>query len=808
MKKQLLTFAFLTFGLMLKAQSPYPIIPIDSVQFVNQAKLETPSENTFPDWITPYFHDSTYRDTVRFEGVVISNPKTYGLSTSRKAAYIQRIGGGPWSGVLVMCDPAGITPAITLNDLKTETKFYDNFVPGKYVRVTGVIRNFQGETQVSLVRDNPEYSNAVQQLSFNDTTITWTEIPANELMSGNPNTGWVQQKHKAERWEGTPVVIKDVTVYSVSTFGSGGTRSDWSVIDDYGNVISIRDMSSHLRRDGFGDSTGLNANDPSRFTPPPVGTRLEFIRGIVTEYSVSGVQRYGIAPLYQTDYKICTSCPPSIKYIDRSPLVATVNDTLAFTFEITTGDTTLKSQYLYFKKPGSSTIDSVAMTSRPSYPNQFIGKVAAPFNAGVFTYWAHATDKKDRGTFFPDPLTLGRSIMITDNGVNNIRILQFSNATNGATIWDGDSLLNISVKGVITTNDKFGSVITMQDGQGVNSAIFVHSNSNYGTDTLLAGDSIEITSAKVRENYNVTTLYSVKYNFLKRGAEMPTMETTLSIDSFINNKIAYARPYEGVLMRFDSVKVISENPDGPSNDYQEFSVYPKDGSPALGLRVDDLSANFKGLNTIVKAGMIMGFIQGPMYYANGNFKLIPRNFGDIDLSGIDTIPPVITVLGNNPDTINKNQAYTDAGATAMDNKDGDITNKITVTGSVDSSTVGTYTLTYTVSDNWGNTATATRTVIVMDTIAIGIKQNTLAEATIHVYPNPATESITLNVSGTHSNNTNIAIYDVLGKVVYSKNINGNTIHEKLDVTALNNGVYFIKLSNEQGAKTIRIVVNK
>ncbi|MCZ2339114.1 MAG: hypothetical protein LC127_13185, partial [Chitinophagales bacterium] len=159
--------------------------------------------------------------------------------------------------------------------------------------------------------------------------------------------------------------------------------------------------------------------------------------------------------------------------------------------------------------------------------------------------------------------------------------------------------------------------------------------------------------AKVRENFNVTTLFSVKYNLLKRGAEMPTMETTLSIDSFINNKIAYARPYEGVLMRFDSVKVISENPDGPSNDYQEFSVYPKDGSPALGLRVDDLSANFKGLNTIVKAGMIMGFIQGPMYYANGNFKLIPRNFGDIDLSGIDTIPPVITVLGNNPDTISK-----------------------------------------------------------------------------------------------------------------------------------------------------------
>lgn len=802
MKKQLLTLALLATSAMLKAQSPYPIIPVDSVQFVNQTKLATSTANTLPDWITPSFKDTVYRDTVRFEGVVVTNPKIYGLSINRKAAYIQRVGGGPWSGVLVMCEPSGT--GTTLTGLNTETKFYENFVPGKLVRVTGVIRDFQGETQVNLIRDNANYSNAVEQLSLNDTAIYWNEIPANELMTGNPNTGWVQQKQTAEKWEGTPVIIRNVSVYSITT---SGNRSFWNVIDDYGNVIDVRDMSAYYRRDDNEDTVPKIANT---FQPPPIGTRLEYIRGIVTEYAASGVQRYGITPFYPSDLKVCTSCPPIVKYVDRSPMVARTTDTLSLTFEITVGDTTLKSQYLHYRRAGSSTIDSVAMTARPSYPNQYIGKVAPPHTAGVLTYWVSATDKKERTTYFPDPLTLGRSVLITNNGVDNIRVLQYSNTLSNSTIWDGDSLLNISVKGVVTTNDALGSLISVQDGQGPNSAIFVSRNTQFGTDTLVAGDSIEITRARVRENFNVTTLYSIAYNLLGRGVSLPAMEMNLPIDSFINNRVAYARPYEGVLMHFDSMQVISANPDGPASDFGEFSVYSKNSTPATGLRIDDLSAGFKGLNKIVKPGMKMSFIQGPMFFANGNFKLIPRNFNDIDLSGVDTIAPVITLLGNNPDSITRHTtAYTDPGATALDNIDGDISANIIVTGSVDTSAAGTYTLTYTVSDAWGNISSTTRTVVVKDTTILvnGLKSNEFATATINIFPNPASDVITINANGIKTFPVTVGVYDVIGREVYSKTITTNVINERMNIADLNNGVYFVKVSNTQGSKTIRFVVN-
>ena len=53
--------------------------------------------------------------------------------------------------------------------------------------------------------------------------------------------------------------------------------------------------------------------------------------------------------------------------------------------------------------------------------------------------------------------------------------------------------------------------------------------------------------------------------------------------------------------------------------------------------------------------------------------------------------------------------WTDAGATA----DGGET--VTSSGTVDTSTVGTYTITYSATDAAGNTGTATRTVTVVDT---------------------------------------------------------------------------------------------
>jgi PKD repeat protein len=76
--------------------------------------------------------------------------------------------------------------------------------------------------------------------------------------------------------------------------------------------------------------------------------------------------------------------------------------------------------------------------------------------------------------------------------------------------------------------------------------------------------------------------------------------------------------------------------------------------------------------------------------------------------------PVITLKGDNPLTITVGEEYVDPGATAYDEEDGDLSDQIVITGTVDTSTPGEYTVTYTVRDSAGNTATATRVVKVVE----------------------------------------------------------------------------------------------
>lgn len=84
----------------------------------------------------------------------------------------------------------------------------------------------------------------------------------------------------------------------------------------------------------------------------------------------------------------------------------------------------------------------------------------------------------------------------------------------------------------------------------------------------------------------------------------------------------------------------------------------------------------------------------------------------------DTDAPVLTVTGSANVTLNCGDAYTDAGATATDAVEGDMTSSIVVGGdTVNTGVAGTYVITYDISDNSGNAATQlTRTVEVEDLV--------------------------------------------------------------------------------------------
>jgi hypothetical protein len=69
-----------------------------------------------------------------------------------------------------------------------------------------------------------------------------------------------------------------------------------------------------------------------------------------------------------------------------------------------------------------------------------------------------------------------------------------------------------------------------------------------------------------------------------------------------------------------------------------------------------------------------------------------------------TVVPDITLVGSAV-TVNNGDTFTDPGYKATDDNDGDITNSVVVTGSVDTNTAGTYTLRYNVINSQNNAAT-------------------------------------------------------------------------------------------------------
>ncbi|HST54146.1 MAG TPA: DUF5011 domain-containing protein, partial [Pyrinomonadaceae bacterium] len=79
----------------------------------------------------------------------------------------------------------------------------------------------------------------------------------------------------------------------------------------------------------------------------------------------------------------------------------------------------------------------------------------------------------------------------------------------------------------------------------------------------------------------------------------------------------------------------------------------------------------------------------------------------------DVTPPIITVLGANPLTVECHTTFNDPGATAADACDGSVA--VSAANNVNVNTPGSYSVTYTAHDAAGNTATATRSVIVVDT---------------------------------------------------------------------------------------------
>ena len=163
-------------------------------------------------------------------------------------------------------------------------------------------------------------------------------------------------------------------------------------------------------------------------------------------------------------------------------------------------------------------------------------------------------------------------------------------------------------------------------------------------------------------------------------------------------------------------------------DVEAGSAYSDDGATAT----DDVDGNITAfiitVNPVNTAVLGTYTVTYDVNDSSGNSAIQKNRTVNV----VDTTDPVITILGSNPVDVEAGTAYVDAGATALDNADGDITGNINTVDNVNTGIIGAYTATYNVTDASGNFAEETRTVNVVDTIAPVITLNGSDPVTIEV----------------------------------------------------------------------------
>lgn len=97
------------------------------------------------------------------------------------------------------------------------------------------------------------------------------------------------------------------------------------------------------------------------------------------------------------------------------------------------------------------------------------------------------------------------------------------------------------------------------------------------------------------------------------------------------------------------------------------------------------------------------------------------------VSVVDNVKPVITLIGDKKMVLEYGDSYKEPGFNAIDNYDGDITEKVKVRNEVNSKKLGTYKITYAVSDSNNNKNEVIREVVIKEKEKKVVKQEPVIE---------------------------------------------------------------------------------
>ena len=113
--------------------------------------------------------------------------------------------------------------------------------------------------------------------------------------------------------------------------------------------------------------------------------------------------------------------------------------------------------------------------------------------------------------------------------------------------------------------------------------------------------------------------------------------------------------------------------------------------------------------------------------------------------------------------------------------------------------LGTHTIIYSFTDANGCSGSASVSVTVTDCNGLA----TIENVSIHVYPNPASNQVTIESNEVSMDA--IELYDFAGKLVYSQNSIGQS--KNIDLSALSTGIYNLRVYAQGGSVVYKLIKN-
>jgi hypothetical protein len=657
----------------LDASAQFKKVSVRDIQFVSQAQLANCVDSS------AHFGDTvTIVGKVLVDGNLAEVPSSSVQGGFRPFVWLIDTADGGSGGDFKGLDVMGVYSDAG-NSLPVTDVF--NLIAGSVVEITGIIGRYQGETQLAVLNNS-----SLKTLSL-EAAPSPVVIDLGKLNDDNR----ANNLETGEEYEGSLIEIRDLTVTGVTVFS--GNRVSFDVADKNGNLINVSDRFFVQKTKSYSSSRGSAPAATGSFEPPVVGTKYEYLRGIILHSengcTGSGGRGYELNPFDTSHYKIGVT-PPNITNVVRTPLVPKAADKVKMNVKIVDFDGSISTADLFYTDNMSASAPAftkVAMTVKSGTTDEYEAEIPAFANGTLIRYYFTAKDNDDQTSYLPFGANNTENAdfsfyTVRDNGLGIVDLQRVLNYRSDASPYNGQT---VTVTGVVTASAKAYDLesIFIQDPNETEWA-GINCTGNSELLKLFRTQEVEVTGAVSESNgYTILTVTNVVVAGTR--LKVPAISISASDSAFYASR--EAEKYEGMLVQFvnsgGDKKIHVNNPrqnafgdyrvanDASANTANSCMIQcgvqnSNNASSLWGSIVSDTSfASNSGVMQVpaIAAANTMTFdsIAGILFYNFGAYKLHPRNNDDFMGSSValqaTNYPDIPDQINNIGYAINKVDVY-------------------------------------------------------------------------------------------------------------------------------------------------------